>query len=480
MAEQSIRCALWLKKNGIEKGDKIGIWTDNHLNTYIPVIASLYIAAIICPWDHDVSKMSARYCLSLTSPKIVFVNAASAENLMDAAKEENLKVKVVVIGSLPGFVSLADILEDQIDSSEIDEFLCSEIDNPRDLAMICSSSGTTGMPKGTELSYVSLYNSVTPVEEIHLKNEVSLWLPTIRWHYGLTLIIEVILSNSKRIIIPDNLSEIEICKVIQNHEVTWFGCDTCFPLRLLKYDILQKYPLTCLKKLVVSGAPFTKKMQEAVAKMMQRTQVLQCYGLTDAGGLCVSQTRTSKPGSCGFVIRGVRIKVVDEKTGETVGVNKMGELCIKSEFLMNGYHKNPQQTKEVIDSDGWLHTKDIVYYDKDGEIYFVSRISDFINYGSIKLSPAEIESVLELHPSVLNAAVVPVPHETDEEHPMAFVEKVAGKEVTAEELHSLVEENLPWYCKLLGGVVFLDKMPRVTTGKIDKKRLKIMAKSYVS
>lgn len=75
-------------------------------------------------------------------------------------------------------------------------------------------------------------------------------------------------------------------------------------------------------------------------------------GLTDAGGLCVSQTRTSKPGSCGFVTRGVRIKVVDEKTGETLGVNKIGELCIKSEFVMNGYHKNPQQTKEAIDSDG--------------------------------------------------------------------------------------------------------------------------------
>lgn len=78
---------------------------------------------------------------------------------------------------------------------------------------------------------------------------------------------------------------------------------------------------------------------------------------------------------------------------------------------------------------GWLHTKDIVYYDQVGEIYFVSRISDFINYGSIKLSPAEIEGILELHPSVLRAAVVPVPHETDEEHPMAFIQKVPRKEV---------------------------------------------------
>lgn len=78
---------------------------------------------------------------------------------------------------------------------------------------------------------------------------------------------------------------------------------------------------------------------------------------------------------------------------------------------------------------GWLHTKDIGYYDKKGEIFFVDRISDFINYKSINLSPAEIEGVLEFHPSVLKAVVVPVPHKTDVELPLAFVQKVAGKEV---------------------------------------------------
>lgn len=165
------------------------------------------------------SAASARYCLSLTAPKVVFVNASSAENLVEAAKEENLRVKVVIVGSLPGFVSLTDILRENITSSEINEFRCTEIDGVRDLAIICCSSGTTGMPKGTELSYASLYNSITPIEEVHLIDEVSLWMPTIRWHYGLTLIIEVIISNSKKIIMPDNIGEIEMCKIIRNHGV---------------------------------------------------------------------------------------------------------------------------------------------------------------------------------------------------------------------------------------------------------------------
>lgn len=155
------------------------------------------------------------------SPKVVFVNEESTENLVEAAKEENLQVKVVVIGSLPGFVSLANILEEQVSRAEIDDFRCAKIDNPHDLAMICCSSGSTGMPKGTELSYASLYNSITPVEEVHVKNEICTWVPTIRWHCGLTLCIEVIMSNAKWIIFSDdNIKESALCEIIQKHGVS--------------------------------------------------------------------------------------------------------------------------------------------------------------------------------------------------------------------------------------------------------------------
>ncbi|XP_077265597.1 luciferin 4-monooxygenase-like isoform X2 [Temnothorax americanus] len=482
MKERSIKCALWLRNHGIQKGDKVGIWTGNHIDTYVPVFASLYVAAIICPWDNKVSKMSARYCLSLTSPKMVFADAESVENLVEAAKEENLEVKIVVIGSLPGFVSLTDILQDRVNPSEIDEFRCTVVDNPHDTAMICASSGTTGMPKGTELSYVSLYNSITPIEEVHMINEVTLTVPTIRWHYGLTVLFELIMSNAKWIIVSDEVAmdNAQICKVVQDYGVTWLGCDISFPNRVLKYNILQKYPMLSLKKLVITGGLLTKQTQEAIAKMLPHTQILNCYGLTDAGGLCVSQMKNSKPGSCGFVTKGIRIKIVDKKTGQVLGPNERGELCIKSEFIMNGYHKNPEKTKSAIDSNGWLHTKDIVYYDEEGEIYFVSRNSDFINYGGIKLSPAEIEGVLETHSSVLNAVVVPVPNEMDIEHPLAFIQTVIGKEVTEEELHDLVNKNLPDYCKLVGGIKFMDKLPRVSTGKIDRKQLKLLAQNYAN
>jgi len=153
---------------------------------------------------------------------VVFANAESVENLVEAAKEANLEVKVIVIGSLPGFMSLTDILQDRVIPSEIDEFRCTIVDDLHDTAMICGSSGTTGMPKGTELSYVSLYNSITPIEEIHMNNEVTLSVPTIRWHYGLTLLFELIMSNAKWVIVSAEVlkNNDQICKAIQDYGVS--------------------------------------------------------------------------------------------------------------------------------------------------------------------------------------------------------------------------------------------------------------------
>lgn len=146
-------------------------------------------------------------------------------------------------------------------------------------------------------------------------------------------------------------------------------------------NIFQKYPMPSLRKMMITGAPFTKNLHETVAKMMPHTQILQSYGklgwmqkmtearyymtiygiwkrtiissgLTDAGGACTSQAKCSKPGSCGFVTRGMRVKIADRKTGKALGPDQKGEIWIKSEFIIKGYYKNPEQTKEAIDSDG--------------------------------------------------------------------------------------------------------------------------------
>lgn len=481
MTEKSVKCALWLREQAVQPGDIIGICTHNHLESYVPLLAALYVGAISNPWDNELSPITARYFLLLTRPKVVFVNAESAECLTQVVKENNLNTKLVIFDELAGFedASLTSVLRSQ-DAAGIDEFECAKLASPDHVATIVCSSGTSGLPKGTEISHASMINYMAHVKIHDLRGHVSMWTPSMRWYCGLFIIIKAILDCSKRVVVPDSDDTEETCHFIEKYEVSWFRCDSCFPIRLVKFGILSKYRLPTLKILLFGGAHFRGELQQTLVKLLPHTDVILSYGMTDYGGLCARQTRRSKPGSCGFVCETGRLKVVDPDTGKVLGVNKTGEIWAKSSYMMNGYYNNPEATKNAIDSNGWLHTGDLGYYDDDGEIFLVDRMSEFINYRSIKISPAEIEALIQQHSAVLEVAVVAVPHSVEEEHAMAFIAKVPGKEATELDITDLVEQNMPWYCRLHAGVKFMQRLPRTATGKIAKKELKQIARNYAT
>lgn len=191
--------------------------------------------------------------------------------------------------------------------------------------------------------------------------------------------------------------------------------------------------------------------------------------MTDAASICSSQSSNSKYGSIGFVANCVRIRIVDVDTEKTLGSNEIGEIRIKLPSVMNGYYNNPEATKQAFDSNGmthienemignvdsrtdfhvykdngeiteinresayvsgWLRSGDLGYYDDDGEMYIVDRISHFINFRGINVSPAEIETVLGTHPAVFQASVIGIPDEVNEQNPMAIVCRTAGKTVS--------------------------------------------------
>lgn len=165
--------------------------------------------------------VTARYFLLLTKPKIVFVNAESATCLAQVVKENNLSTKLVVFNELAGFedASLTSILRSQ-DAAEIDKFECVKLTSPDDIATIVCSSGTSGLPKGTEISHASMINYMEHVKIHDLRGHVSMWTATMRWYCGLFIIIKAILDYSKRIIIPDYEDSEEICHFIEKYEAS--------------------------------------------------------------------------------------------------------------------------------------------------------------------------------------------------------------------------------------------------------------------
>lgn len=171
----------------------------------------------------NVSSVSAtaRYFLLLTRPKIVFVNAESAECLAQVITENNLNSKLVVFGELAGFedASLTNILRAQ-DAAGIDEFECARLISPDHVATIVCSSGTSGLPKGTEISHAAMINYMAHVKIHDLRGHVSMWTPSMRWYCGLFIVIKAILDCSKRVIIPDSDDIEEMCSFIEKYEAS--------------------------------------------------------------------------------------------------------------------------------------------------------------------------------------------------------------------------------------------------------------------
>ncbi|CAK9828894.1 Luciferin 4-monooxygenase [Anthophora retusa] len=475
IADRAVKCALWLQKQGIGKGDIVAISSHNHLDTIIPFVAALFLGAIVNPWDYEMNIQLARHFMTLVQPKVIFANEVSANALMEAAKIEFLQPKVVLFGDYPGTTSFTEILKGH-DNSAVANFSCKELDDSSHTALILFSSGTTGMPKGIQLSHGGLVHMLKGQQSLNLSTELPMWFSSLYWISASLLILMSISSCTTRILAPA-FDEKTTCEIVEKFKVTWIMLSTSMANRFARFSRLHDYDLSSLNTLFIGGAPLNQESQDLLRKQLPHVSSLQAYGMTELGGLISAQTEDSTSGSCGVVILNTELKIVDLETGKTLGANQTGEICAKTSTMMTGYYKNPEATKGIIDKDGWLHTGDLGYYNDKGEIFIVDRLKELIKYQGHQITPNEIETILQSHPAVLEVAVVGIPHPTDDEHPIAFVSKVNDKEVTAEELINMVASNLMDHCKLRGGVKFLPKLPHTHSGKISRKELRAMAKA---
>ena len=182
-----------------------------------------------------------------------------------------------------------------------------------------------------------------------------------------------------------------------------------------------------------------------------------------------------------------QLKVIDIKTGQSLGPNIDGEICVKGEKLFSGYLNDKKATEESIDSDGWFRTGDIGHYDEENRFYITDRLKEMIKYGLQQVSPIQVEQFLLTHKSVAEVVVVGVKHKTDTQSPRAYVTKIPGVDITEEELKEYVSglrintsvvyniyfaDNMNVSDRLRAGVVFVEEIRRTTIGKVDRRYFK--------
>ncbi|XP_046833712.1 uncharacterized protein LOC124430758 [Vespa crabro] len=475
MFDRTVKCALWLRQQGIKANDVVAVCTPYIMDSFTPIFASFCVAAIFTSWNYSTDIGEARYLMKLSGAKIVFADESSVGIMLEAAKLENHDIKVVVFGKASNALPFAKVLEGH-NKSDVEKFECTQVGNIQDTAAILYTSGTTGLPKGVKISHSALLcNALLPS---YIKGDiVPLWMTPYFWISGVLLTLSSVVNHTRRLLYP-SFDEEMTCKIIEKYKVTWVFMSPSMANRLIKSGYYNKYDVSSAMYLCVSGCIFSARSQAHLQECFPNGHVIQIYGITELGGTVTSQKLHHKAGSVGEIAKNVQIKIVDTETKSTLGPNKIGEIFIKSLNMMKGYYNNPQATKDAIDKDGWFHTGDLAYYDEDGEFFIVDRLKETMKYRGIHISPSQIEKLLQTHPDVIEVAVVGVPHLLDNEHPIAFVTKVPGSKLSERDLQEMVEKNMADFNHLRGGVKFLEKMPYTGSRKISRKDLKAMAKSY--
>ncbi|KAI3867119.1 hypothetical protein MKX03_026934 [Papaver bracteatum] len=251
------------------------------------------------------------------------------------------------------------------------------------------------------------------------------------------------------------------------HEITFAPIVPPIILELVKNPVVKEFDLTKLKlrAVMTATAPLAPELLSAFEAKFLDVQVQESYGLTE------HSHETAKKNSVGFILPNLEIKFINP-SGKSLPKNTNGEVCVRSDCVMMGYFKNKEETERAIDAKGWLHTCDIGYIDDDGDVFIVDRIKEMIKVKGFQvIAPAELEAILLSHPSIEDAAVVPLADEEAGEIPVACVVMSQNSTETEADVMDYVASNVATY-KRVRALHFVDSIPKSPSGKIMRRFLK--------
>jgi long-chain acyl-CoA synthetase len=342
-----------------------------------------------------------------------------------------------------------------------------------DTAVILYTSGTTGQPKGAELSHANLLFNVLATHKLFGEHpdghEVYLCVLPLFHSFGQTVIMNAGLAQGGTLLLQPRFEPRTALRLLHRGGVTFFaGVPTMYWALL---EALGDEPGdTHVLRMAVSGG--ASLPVELMSRFNARfgTAVLEGYGLSETSPVTTFNPASDpRAGSIGRPIWGVDCKLVDECWNEISGAGEVGEIAIRGHNVMQGYYKRPEATAEVM-NDGWFRTGDLARRDGDGYYYIVDRAKDMIIRGGFNIYPREIEEMLMQHSAVSLVAVAGVPHPTHGEEVKAYIIRHPGSPIDAEELIGWAKQRLASY-KYPRLVEFCDTLPMTSTGKILKRLL---------
>ncbi|KAL5284112.1 hypothetical protein ACFFRR_006404 [Megaselia abdita] len=478
--DRVIRMIYCLIRLNVKESDVVGLSSENCFDYIVVLFATFCVNATAAPFNVTYSEREFDHAINLSKPKVFFTSKGPAERVAKVARKNNYLKHVFIfddVSSFKGVIPFAHLIDNPKIKSGADYQPKPTKVHDR-VALIVCSSGTTGMPKGVQITQFNILSTIDTQMDPEAVNFGGIpVLSVIPWFhaFGCLTLIMCTCMGTQLIYLP-KFEETVFLGAIEKYRVMLAFMVPPLMVFLAKHPIVDKYDLSSLVMLLSGAAPLSKETEDAIKARIGVPTIRQGYGLSEGTlSLTVQSDEKCKPGSVGVLRKGLYAKVIDTETGKPLGKNQRGELCFKGDCIMKGYIGDKNSTDAMI-KNGWLHTGDIGFYDEDFEFFIVDRIKELIKYKAFQVPPAEIEALLLTHDKIKDVAVVGKPDESAGELPFAFVVKQNGANLTEQEVMDFVAANASSPKKLRGGVKFVNEIPKNASGKILRRVLREMLK----
>ncbi|MDP9496067.1 MAG: long-chain fatty acid--CoA ligase [Actinomycetota bacterium] len=460
--DATARIAGLLREKGVQPGDRVGLMVPNV--PYFPIIyyGALRLGAVVVPMNVLLKGRETTFYLSDNGARVLFAWYDFLEAAETGARESGAELVTVKPGEFEGLLGGAQPVREVTERAD------------DDTAVILYTSGTTGTPKGAELTHGGLYKNaeVTARTLMYLEpDDVVLGALPLFHVFGQTCSMNTCVLTGATLTLLPRFDAIKALEIIQRDRVTVFqGVPTMY-VALLNHPDRDTYDTSSLRLCNSGGAALPVEVLRGFDEAFS-CKVLEGYGLSETSPVASFNhpDKERKPGSIGTPIEGVEMSLFDDQDREVSG-DAVGEIVIRGHNIMKGYWNRPDATAAAV-RDGWFHSGDLARRDADGYFFIVDRVKDLIIRGGYNVYPREVEEVLYEHPAVAEAAVVGVPDPTLGEEVAAAVVLKPGASATADELREHVKSQVAAY-KYPRHVDLVEALPKGPTGKILKREIRV-------
>ena len=496
------RFAAALQRMGVGQGDRVAVMLPNCPQFAIAAFATWRIGAIMVCCNPLYVAREIEHLLSDSGSETMVVMTSLYERVQKVRAKTKLKRVIVtnIKEYLPGMLRLLFTIAREkkeghrIDiSGEADTYWFQDVlgkgtaapqtaaIDPDDIATLIYTGGTTGVPKGVQLSHYNLVSNAVVLSlwgGVQEAQDVMVAVMPFFHSYGLAvgLLIPVTMALTS-IQIPNPRDLDYVLASIQKHQATIYPGVPAMYVAFNSYPERDKYDLTSLRYATSAAAPLPPEVQEQF-EAITGGKMVEAYGMTETSpAVAADPVNSPRAHSIGVPLPDTELAIVDVESGEEeMAVGEAGEIIVRGPQVMQGYWEQPTETANAIRTGpdgqpGWYFTGDIGFMDEDGYFHISDRKKDMIIAGGYNIYPAEVEAVLFMHPKVLEAAVIGVPDEKRGETVKAFVVLKEGQSATPDEIIAFCREQQAVY-KVPKTIEFRDELPKTMVGKVLRRELR--------